>query len=75
MGFWGPQICPWLKIVTNFFFLGGATELKIWDLAPRPDMENGKKIALRLSRIPMNKIKLTRKIKKKEIKKQNIAFG
>ena len=36
MGFWGPQTCPWLKIVTNFFFLGGATELKIWDLAPRP---------------------------------------
>ena len=36
MGFWGPQTCPWLKIVTNFFFLGGATELKFWDLAPRP---------------------------------------
>ena len=38
MGFWGPQTCPWLKIVTNFFFLGGATELKIWDLAPRPNI-------------------------------------
>ena len=24
-GFLGPQTCPWLKIVTNFFFLGGAT--------------------------------------------------
>ena len=36
MGFWGPQTCPWLKIVANFFFLGGATDLKIWDLAPRP---------------------------------------
>ena len=36
MGFWGPKTCPWLKIVTNFFFLGGATELKIWDLALRP---------------------------------------
>ena len=33
----GPQTCPWLKIVTNFYFLGGATELKFWDLAPRPN--------------------------------------
>ena len=22
MGFWGPQTCAWLKIVTDFFFLG-----------------------------------------------------
>ena len=36
MGFQGPKTCPWLKIVTKFFFLGGATELKIWDLAPTP---------------------------------------
>ena len=34
MGFQGPKTCPWLKIVTKFFFLGGATELKIWNLAP-----------------------------------------
>ena len=34
MCFQGPKTCPWLKIVTKFFFLGGATELKIWDLAP-----------------------------------------
>ena len=34
MGFWGPQTCPWLKIVTNFFFLGVQqnSKFEIWPL-------------------------------------------
>ena len=54
MCFWGPQTCPWLKIVANFFFLGGATELKIWDLAPRPLDMNIKVAAFTVSEKSIN---------------------